>query len=74
MWCTTPRMRHEARLKNDRDHLPLHSSASFRAPLDVIKGLPESCPESALSTNDYGHPAPHCTALKEGGRWTVCSG
>ena len=27
--------RHEARVKNDRGNLPLHSAASFRAPLEV---------------------------------------
>jgi hypothetical protein len=27
--------RHEAEVKNDRGNLPLHSAASFRAPLEV---------------------------------------
>jgi ankyrin repeat protein len=31
-----PATRHEAQIKNDRGNLPLHSAASFRAPLDVI--------------------------------------
>jgi hypothetical protein len=30
-----PNTRHEARIKNDRGNLPLHSAASFRAPLEV---------------------------------------
>ena len=30
-----PATRHEARIKNDRGNLPLHSAASFRAPLEV---------------------------------------
>ena len=73
-WGTISRTRHEARLKNNRGHLPLHLSASFRAPSNVIKGLPESCPESALSTNNYGHSTRHFTALEEGGGWTNCGG
>jgi len=30
-----PTTRHEATMKNDRGNLPLHSAASFRAPIEV---------------------------------------
>ena len=30
-----PATRHESRIKNDRGNLPLHSAASFRAPIEV---------------------------------------
>ena len=35
-WATDPHTRDEARKKNDRGNLPLHSAASFRAPVEVI--------------------------------------
>lgn len=35
-WASDPATRHEARRKNDRGNLPLHSAASFRAPCEVI--------------------------------------
>ena len=35
-WASNPATRHEARKKNDRGNLPLHSAASFRAPVEVI--------------------------------------
>ena len=61
-----PRTRHEARRKNDRGNLPLHSAASFRAPVEVIEGLLESYPEAASMTNNYGNLALHFTAWKKG--------
>ena len=35
-WASDPQTRGEARKKNDRGNLPLHSAASFRAPVEVI--------------------------------------
>ena len=35
-WAMDPATRNEARTKNDRGNLPLHSAASFRAPCEVI--------------------------------------
>lgn len=35
-WATDEKTKGEARKKNDRGNLPLHSAASFRAPVDVI--------------------------------------
>jgi hypothetical protein len=35
-WASDPHTRGEARKKNDRGNLPLHSAASFRAPVEVI--------------------------------------
>lgn len=65
-WCSDPRTRHEARRKNDRGNLPLHSAASFRAPVEVIEGLLEAYPEAASITNNYGNLALHFTAWKKG--------
>ena len=64
--CSDPRTRHEARLKNDRGNLPLHSAASFRAPVEVIEALLEAYPEAASMTNNYGNLALHFTAWKKG--------
>ena len=36
---TDPLTRHEAHIKNDRGNLPIHSCASFRAPLEVSEAL-----------------------------------
>jgi ankyrin repeat protein len=58
--------RHEAKVKNDRGNLPLHSAASFRAPLEVTEALLEAYPEAASSTNNYGNLALHFTAWKKG--------
>ena len=65
-WCSDPRTRHESRRKNDRGNLPLHSAASFRAPVEVIEGLLEAYPEAASMTNNYGNLALHFTAWKKG--------
>jgi len=65
-WSCDPRTRHEARRKNDRGNLPLHSAASFRAPVEVIEGLLESYPEAASVTNNYGNLPLHFTAWKKG--------
>jgi SpoVK/Ycf46/Vps4 family AAA+-type ATPase len=65
-YCSDPRTRHEARVKNDRGNLPLHSAASFRAPVEVIEGLLEAYPEAASMTNNYGNLALHFTAWKKG--------
>jgi hypothetical protein len=35
-WATDPHPKGEARKKNDRGNFPLHSAASFRAPVEVI--------------------------------------
>ena len=35
-WATDEKTKGEARKKNDRGNLPLHSAASFRAPVEVI--------------------------------------
>jgi ankyrin repeat protein len=59
-------LRHEALIKNDRGNLPLHSAASFRAPLEVAEALLEANPEAARSTNNYGNLALHFTAWKKG--------
>lgn len=64
--CSDPRTRHEARRKNDRGNLPLHTAASFRAPVEVIERLLESYPEAASMTNNYGNLALHFTAWKKG--------
>lgn len=61
-----PATRHEARIKNDRGNLPLHSAASFRAPLEVTEALLEAYPEAASLTNNYGNLALHFTAWKKG--------
>jgi hypothetical protein len=58
--------RQEARIKNDRGNLPLHSAASFRAPLEVAEALLEAYPEAASLTNNYGNLALHFTAWKKG--------
>eukprot|EP00569_Conticribra_weissflogii_P020661 CAMPEP_0171425322 /NCGR_PEP_ID=MMETSP0881-20121228/3247_1 /TAXON_ID=67004 /ORGANISM="Thalassiosira weissflogii, Strain CCMP1336" /LENGTH=680 /DNA_ID=CAMNT_0011944623 /DNA_START=105 /DNA_END=2149 /DNA_ORIENTATION=- len=47
-WALDPATRGDARKKNDRGNLPLHSAASFRAPVEVIGalacgGLPSLC-------------------------------
>ena len=65
-WCVDPHTRHEARRMNDRGNLPLHSAASFRAPVEVIEGLLEAYPEAASMTNNYGNLALHFTAWKKG--------
>ena len=65
-WCSDNRTRHESRRKNDRGNLPLHSAASFRAPVEVIEGLLEAYPEAASITNNYGNLALHFTAWKKG--------
>ena len=57
---------HEAQVKNDRGNLPLHSAASFRAPVEVIESLLEAYPEAASLTNNYGNLALHFTAWKKG--------
>jgi len=64
--ATDPNTRHEARNKNDRGNLPLHSAASFRAPIEVAEGLLEAYPEAASITNNYGNLALHFTAWKKG--------
>jgi len=46
--------------------LPLHSAASFRAPLEVAEALLEAYPEAASITNNYGNLALHFTAWKKG--------
>lgn len=61
-----PNTAHEAKLKNDRGNLPLHSAASFRAPIDVAEALLEVYPEAASLTNNYGNLALHFTAWKKG--------
>jgi SpoVK/Ycf46/Vps4 family AAA+-type ATPase len=53
-------------VKNDRGNLPLHSAASFRAPLEVTEALLEAYPEAASMTNNYGNLALHFTAWKKG--------
>jgi hypothetical protein len=59
-------IRHEAKIKNDRGNLPLHSAASFRAPLEVSETLLEAFPEAASMTNNYGNLPLHFTAWKKG--------
>jgi len=61
-----PTTRHEATMKNDRGNLPLHSAASFRAPIEVTEALLEAFPEAAGMTNNYGNLALHFTAWKKG--------
>ena len=46
--------------------MPLHSAASFRAPLEVTEALLEAYPEAASQTNNYGNLALHFTAWKKG--------
>jgi ankyrin repeat protein len=58
--------RYESQVKNDRGNLPLHSAASFRAPLEVTEALLEAYPEAASLTNNYGNLALHFTAWKKG--------
>ena len=53
-------------MKNDRGNLPLHTAASFRAPLEVSEALLEAYPEAASITNNYGNLALHFTAWKKG--------
>ena len=57
---------HEAQIKNDRGNLPIHTAASFRAPLELAEALLEAYPESASMTNNYGNLALHFTAWKKG--------
>lgn len=64
--ATDPSTRNEAKVKNDRGNLPLHSAASFRAPLEVTEALLEAFPEAAGMTNNYGNLALHFTAWKKG--------
>jgi len=64
--CNDPATRHEARIKNDRGNLPLHSAASFRAPIEVTEALLEAYPDAASITNNYGNLALHFTAWKKG--------
>jgi len=64
--ATDPETKLEARVKNDRGNLPLHSAASFRAPLEVQEALLEAYPEAASATNNYGNLALHFTAWKKG--------
>ncbi|GKY92808.1 hypothetical protein MPSEU_000250400 [Mayamaea pseudoterrestris] len=61
-----PTSRNESKIKNDRGNLPLHSAASFRAPLDVAEALLEAYPEAASMTNNYGNLPLHFTAWKKG--------
>lgn len=61
-----PATRHEAQVKNDRGNLPLHSCASFRAPIEVTEALLEAYPEAASVANNYGNLALHFTAWKKG--------
>uniref|UniRef100_A0A7S1C1C2 AAA+ ATPase domain-containing protein n=1 Tax=Corethron hystrix TaxID=216773 RepID=A0A7S1C1C2_9STRA len=56
----------EARIKNDRGNLPLHTAASFRAPIEVAEILLRSYPEGASIANNYGNLALHFTAWKKG--------
>lgn len=56
----------ESQVKNDRGNLPLHSAASFRAPIEVTEALLEAYPDAASSTNNYGNLALHFTAWKKG--------
>lgn len=63
---TDPATRHEARIKNDRGNLPLHTAASFRAPIEVTEALLEAYPEAASITNNYGNLALHFAAWKKG--------
>ena len=58
--------RHEAQVKNDRGNLPLHTAASFRAPIEVTEALLDAYPEAASQTNNYGNLALHFTAWKKG--------
>lgn len=53
-------------MKNDRGNLPLHSAASFRAPLEVAESLLDAYPEAARESNNYGNLALHFTAWKKG--------
>jgi hypothetical protein len=46
--------------------LPLHSAASFRAPLEVTEALLAAYPEAASLTNNYGNLALHFAAWKKG--------
>mmetsp|Transcript_22614 Transcript_22614/g.31905 ORF Transcript_22614/g.31905 Transcript_22614/m.31905 type:complete len:590 (+) Transcript_22614:180-1949(+) len=64
--ASDPATRHEVRQKNDRGNLPLHSAASFRAPIEVTEALLEAYPEAASITNNYGNLALHFTAWKKG--------
>jgi len=63
---TDPATKHEARIKNDRGNLPLHTAASFRAPIEVTEALLEAYPDAASITNNYGNLALHFTAWKKG--------
>mmetsp|Transcript_36249 Transcript_36249/g.79346 ORF Transcript_36249/g.79346 Transcript_36249/m.79346 type:complete len:594 (-) Transcript_36249:168-1949(-) len=64
--ASDPATRLEAQVKNDRGNLPLHTAASFRAPLEVAEALLEAYPEAASITNNYGNLALHFTAWKKG--------
>lgn len=64
--ATDPVSRHETRIKNDRGNLPLHTAASFRAPIEATEALLEAYPEAAAITNNYGNLALHFTAWKKG--------
>lgn len=47
-------------------NLPLHSAASFRAPIEVTEALLESYPEAASITNNYGNLPLHFVSWKKG--------
>lgn len=64
--ATDPATKLEAQVKNDRGNLPLHSAASFRAPIEVTEALLDAYPEAASMTNNYGNLALHFTAWKKG--------
>eukprot|EP00586_Coscinodiscus_wailesii_P023182 CAMPEP_0172509352 /NCGR_PEP_ID=MMETSP1066-20121228/219700_1 /TAXON_ID=671091 /ORGANISM="Coscinodiscus wailesii, Strain CCMP2513" /LENGTH=672 /DNA_ID=CAMNT_0013287793 /DNA_START=316 /DNA_END=2334 /DNA_ORIENTATION=+ len=64
--ASDPNTRHEAQVKNDRGNLPLHTAASFRAPIEVTEALLDAYPEAASQTNNYGNLALHFTAWKKG--------
>jgi len=56
----------EARIKNDRGNIALHTAASFRAPIEVADALLRAYPEGASIANNYGNLALHFTAWKKG--------
>jgi len=64
--ATNPATRIEAQVKNDRGNLPIHTAASFRAPIEVAEALINAYPEGASQTNNYGNLALHFTAWKKG--------
>jgi len=61
-----PATKHEAQIRNDRGNLPLHSTTSFRAPIEVAEALLQAYPEAASITNNYGNLPLHFTAWKKG--------